>query len=64
MKGALSFEDLATFDGVIYSSFREACMAHGVLEDNMEHISAMREIVDIVTSLSTIMSSWIANDTK
>lgn len=54
MKGALSFEDLATFDGVLYSSFREVCMAHGVLEDNMEHIAAMREIVDSVTSLRTI----------
>jgi hypothetical protein len=54
VKGALSFEDLATLDGVLYSSFREVCMAHGILEDNMEHIDAMREIVDTVTSISTI----------
>jgi hypothetical protein len=36
VKGAKSFENLRTFEGVIYPTFKEACFAHGLLQDNGE----------------------------
>ena len=35
-KNLQSFEDLRRFDGVLYDSIREACLAHGLLEDDGE----------------------------
>jgi len=32
--GATSFEDLRTFDGVVYPTYREACLMRGLLEDD------------------------------
>ena len=37
VKGALSFEDLATLDGVLYSSFREVCMGFVFESDPFTH---------------------------
>ena len=34
--GATSFEDLRTYDGTLYSSFREACQARGIVGDDNE----------------------------
>jgi hypothetical protein len=34
--GATSFEDLHTFQGVLYPTFREACIAHGLTKDDNE----------------------------
>ena len=34
VKGATSFEDLHTVNGVLYPTFYAACLAHGLLEDN------------------------------
>jgi hypothetical protein len=36
VKGATSFRDLLTFDGIPYLTFREACIARGLLEDDQE----------------------------
>ena len=36
VKGPTSFEDLRTVDGVIYESFKAACVAQGLLEDDEE----------------------------
>ena len=36
VRGATSFEDLYTFEGVHHPSFREACIARGLLEDDRE----------------------------
>jgi hypothetical protein len=54
VKGAASFEDLATHAGVLYSTFREACMAHGLLDNNMEHVDALREIIDSTVSMDIL----------
>ena len=36
VSGATSFEDLCTFEGVCHPTFREACIACGLLEDDHE----------------------------
>ena len=36
VRGATSFEDLYTFEGVRHPSFREACIARGLLDDDHE----------------------------
>ena len=36
VKGATSFEDLHTVNGVLYPTFHAACLAHGLLEDDNE----------------------------
>ncbi|XP_025647859.1 uncharacterized protein [Arachis hypogaea] len=42
-KGCTSFEDLRTVDGVAHSSFKEACYALGLLQDDKEFIDAIIE---------------------
>ena len=34
--GPTSFEDLKTFEGILYSTFKVACLARGLLEDDAE----------------------------
>ena len=36
VKGPKSFEDLPTYDGVIHNTYKEACMARGLLESDDE----------------------------
>ena len=43
VKGPTSFEDLWTVDGVIYESFKAACVARKLLEDDEEWIQCLRE---------------------
>ena len=43
VKGPTSFEDLRTVDGVIYESFKAACVARGLLEDDEEWIQCLHE---------------------
>ena len=54
VKGATSFQDMATFNGVVYTSFRDACLARGLLSDDAEWIAAMTEIVELQVSVDTI----------
>ena len=42
-KGCKSFEDIRTVDGVIYNSFKDACYALGLLQDDKEFIDAILE---------------------
>lgn len=42
-KGATSFEDLRTFQGTIHPTFREACLARGLLEDDNEWIQCLQD---------------------
>lgn len=36
VKGAMSYADVRTYDGVVYTTFREACEARGLLESDNE----------------------------
>ena len=38
VRGPTSFESLRTVDGVIYETFKVACIARGLLEDDEEWI--------------------------
>jgi hypothetical protein len=49
VRGATSFDDLYTFDGVRHSSFREACIARGLLEDDHEWYQCLQEAKDMQT---------------
>ncbi|XP_020973046.1 uncharacterized protein LOC107633545 [Arachis ipaensis] len=42
-KGCLSFVDLWTVEGVVYTTFKEACYALGLLQDDKEFIDAILE---------------------
>jgi hypothetical protein len=54
VKGATSFEDLATVNGTLHSTFSAACMARGLFADDTELILAFMEIADIEVSVDKI----------
>lgn len=41
--GPTSFDDLKTFNGTTYKTFKDACIARGLLDDDSEYISALKE---------------------
>ena len=43
VRGPTSFESLRTVDGVIYETFKAACIARGLLEDDEEWIQCLSE---------------------
>ncbi|KAK9068593.1 hypothetical protein SSX86_012708 [Deinandra increscens subsp. villosa] len=43
VKGPRTFEDIRTIDGVQHASFRDACYALGLLDDDNEYIEAIKE---------------------
>ena len=43
VKGPTSFENLRTVSGVVYDTFKSACVARGLLEDDEEWIQCLRE---------------------
>jgi len=47
VKGATSFEDLRTFDGVLLPTFKEACKQRGLLRDDQEWIQCLDEAADM-----------------
>ncbi|XP_066910494.1 uncharacterized protein [Clytia hemisphaerica] len=47
--GATSFEYLRTFDGEIYPTFREACLARGLLADDNIWVETLNEVVHVAT---------------
>lgn len=46
VKGPKSFTDVRTFDGTIYTTYREACLRWGLLEDDGLWNTALREAAD------------------
>jgi hypothetical protein len=47
IKGAISFEDLRTVDGVLYDTFKEACFVLGLLDDDREWHQCLTEAKDM-----------------
>ncbi|XP_031126425.1 uncharacterized protein LOC116028721 [Ipomoea triloba] len=43
VRGPTSFEDIKTFQGVTYATFRDVCYAKGLLDDDKEYIDAINE---------------------
>ncbi|XP_021997718.1 uncharacterized protein LOC110894799 [Helianthus annuus] len=43
VKGPRSFEEIRTYDGVVYPTFRDACYARGLLDDDNEYIECISE---------------------
>ncbi|XP_019190593.1 PREDICTED: uncharacterized protein LOC109185050 [Ipomoea nil] len=43
VRGPKSFKDIRTVNGVEYLTFRDACYAHGLLDDDKEYIDAINE---------------------
>ncbi|XP_072090624.1 uncharacterized protein [Arachis hypogaea] len=43
VKGPTTYVDIRTYNGVIYSSFRDACYACGLLDGDKEYIDAIEE---------------------
>ena len=52
VKGSTSFEDLRTIAGVIYPTFRDACIAYGLLEDDGEWVICLRDASEMQTGTS------------
>lgn len=43
VKGARSFEEIRTVNGILYPKFKDACYALGLLDDDKEYIEAIKE---------------------
>ncbi|KAG8366069.1 hypothetical protein BUALT_Bualt17G0037600 [Buddleja alternifolia] len=43
VRGAQCFEDLRTFNGIVYQTFKQACFAHGLLDDDKKWHEALAE---------------------
>ena len=48
---ATSFENLRTVDGIIYPSFKEACIALGLLQNNEEWDQCLKEAEQVQTGI-------------
>ncbi|CEP18691.1 hypothetical protein [Parasitella parasitica] len=59
--GAISFEDLRTFEGQLYSSFQAAARARGLLADDSEWSAAMTE-ADLFQSASSLRKMFSVVD--
>jgi hypothetical protein len=51
VKGATSYEDLRTYNGTVYQTFKEACAARGLLQDDEEWYRTFDEVTTWATSL-------------
>ena len=50
VKGAISYEDIRRWNGVVLPTFKAACNARGLLGDDKEWLNAFDEAVPWATS--------------
>ncbi|XP_021974979.1 uncharacterized protein LOC110870088 [Helianthus annuus] len=43
IKGPTCFEDIKTVDGQVFQTFKDACFARGLLDDDKEYVNAVKE---------------------
>jgi hypothetical protein len=53
-KGAQSFEDLASFNGQLHSTFRAACQARGLFANDVDLVAAFQEITEVEVCVDRI----------
>ncbi len=59
-RGCLHFADVLTVDGVIYSTFQDACAALGLVQNDSEFIAAFSEYLETtVASISSIRNQFV-----
>ena len=65
VKGATSFEDLHTVDGVLHPTFKDACKERGLLHDDQEWIQCLKEAADMQTGsqLRTLFATILLHGT-
>jgi PIF1-like helicase len=54
VRGATCFEDVKTFNGITYSTFKEACAARGMLLDDAEYVAAMQSMCETQCSVDAL----------
>ena len=52
VKGSTSFEDLHTVDSILYPTFHDTCIAHGLLEDHGEWATCLQDASQMQTGTS------------
>jgi hypothetical protein len=50
VKGAKNYEDIQTYNGVLYQTFKEACVVSGLLDDDNEWYCTYQEATNWATS--------------
>ena len=59
VRGARGFDDLLTFDGVIFPNFQAACAGRGMLIDDAEFVAAMSDVVSAETSVEAVQQFFV-----
>jgi hypothetical protein len=50
VKCATNYEDIRTYNGIVYQTFKEACAARGLLSDDKEWYNTFEEAANWATS--------------
>ena len=50
VKGAMSYADIRTYNGIVYETFKEACAARGLLTDDNEWYKTFEEATNWATA--------------
>ncbi|CAN7119900.1 unnamed protein product, partial [Brassica rapa subsp. narinosa] len=64
VKGATSYEDIKTFEGVLHESYKKTCFARGVLDDDHEYIDDLlrRSYDSSASDLRHVFAMMLNND--